>query len=103
MQAKFIADLKNFGGDNVGLLMKLIPKEIRQATSGIASAFANPIDQLVDKMQDGTNDLMRQLPQQKQASGEDVITFAQQSAGVSHKMKQRSAIKGSYLKQRLGN
>lgn len=77
MQAKFISDLKNFGGDNVGLLMKLIPKDIRQLTSGVASALADPIDQLVDQLQDGSNNLMRQLPQKESASEENFVTFAQ--------------------------
>lgn len=32
-------------------LMALIPSNIRKATAGIASALANPIDKLADKVQ----------------------------------------------------
>ena len=98
MQAKLIANLKNFGGDNVTGLMRLIPKNIRQATSGISSALSDPIDKLIDQLQNGANSAVRTLPQTTETT-----TLAKQNQGLSQKMKQRATIKGRMSRDRRQN
>lgn len=64
-QSKFINNLKNFGSDNVTGLMALIPKNIRQATSGIANALADPLDKLADKIQGKLQDASQKIIEAK--------------------------------------
>lgn len=64
-QSKFINNLKNFGSDNVTGLMALIPKGIRQATSGIANALADPLDKLADKIQGKLQDASQKIIEAK--------------------------------------
>ena len=54
--------MKNFGSDNAGIF-NVIPKEIRQAASGIVSAAADPLDNLIDNVQGNVNDAIKQFPQ----------------------------------------
>jgi hypothetical protein len=60
-QSKFISNLKNFGSDNMTGLMALIPSNIRKATAGIASALADPLDKLADKVQNKLQDTSRKV------------------------------------------
>lgn len=60
-QARLKDNLENFDSDNVKGLMKLIPKKIREATADLAKAMANPLNDIGDRLQDGTNKVFQDL------------------------------------------
>lgn len=54
-QTNFQSSLKDFGGDDVKGLFKLIPKSMREKTAGIANLLADPLTKLGDKIQEDIN------------------------------------------------
>lgn len=55
------SQLKDLG--NAKGVLGLIPKEWRQAGAGIASAIADPLDQMADAVQDQANKIAKEFPQ----------------------------------------
>lgn len=56
MQAKFIANLRDFGRDDMTGLMALIPQNFRQAAAGLTKSLADPLDKLTDSIQNKVNE-----------------------------------------------
>ena len=77
-QEKLSRQLRNFSGDDVGFLFKMLPKKFREATASIASALADPLNSLGDKFQENTNKAIHNFPQSQIES--EIETEAQLEA-----------------------